>query len=261
MFITSLAALQIHTTAEKSNPTKHNLKILWRNEALSSPYCCRPLHLQTKKETAEDTTDEFARVEKEIGGIKLTSVSHNGRQVVVHHEFHPTMADGNVIGNVTETAMQNCDVCGLKPKNLDNCNKIKKQPIHKAALKFGFSPLHMLLRFLSLVVALGLHLPFKKWRVSGKAQEKALKEHNREMQRRFKAKMGLLVDVPKSGGVGNTTNGNTARAAFDEIEKLASITGVSQEILDHFSVILKTLRCNFLVDSLAFFIYCEETIE
>ena len=52
--------------------------------------------------------------------------------------------------------------------------------------------------------------------------------------------MGLLVDVPKSGGIGTTNDGITARRFFSN-EVSAAITGVDQDIIHLFSVILLTL--------------------
>lgn len=81
------------------------------------------------------------------------------------------------------------------------------------------------------------------------------------MQERLKTEMDLLVDIPKSGGIGNTSYGNTAPSAFDQLEQFSCITGVCVELLVRFSVILTPLHCKFLVDSMALFLYCEETID
>jgi len=38
--------------------------------------------------------------------------------------------------------------------------------------------------------------------------------------------MGLLVDMPKTGGSGSTNDGNTARRAFNSPKRFSKITGI-----------------------------------
>ena len=56
--------------------------------------------------------------------------------------------------------------------------------------------------------------------------------------------MGLIVDIPKDGGSGNTNDGNTARRAFSKPSVFAEITGVNENLIYRFAVILQTINSN-----------------
>lgn len=43
--------------------------------------------------------------------------------------------------------------------------------------------------------------------------------------------MELIVDFPKSGGYGNSNDGNTARRFFANSEESAQILGISHELI------------------------------
>lgn len=60
------------------------------------------------------------------------------------------------------------------------------------------------------------------------------------IQNRFRAEMGLLVDMPKQSA-GNTNDGNTARRFFRNTEPTAAITGLHFDIIHRFRVILEIL--------------------
>ena len=62
----------------------------------------------------------------------------------------------------------------------------------------------------------------------------------REVQERFKRQTGLLIDIVKQGH-GTTNDGNTARRFFADSATSASITGVDENRIRRFSVILETL--------------------
>lgn len=70
--------------------------------------------------------------------------------------------------------------------------------------------------------------------------------------------MGLLVDVVKQGA-GNTNDGNTARRFFANPEATAQITGVDEELIKRFSVILQVISCGEHVDVEKFREYCATT--
>lgn len=60
--------------------------------------------------------------------------------------------------------------------------------------------------------------------------------------------MGVIVDQSKPGSVGNSNNGNTARRFFSELVKSVLITGIDEQLIRHFSVILLTISSGFSVD-------------
>ena len=62
------------------------------------------------------------------------------------------------------------------------------------------------------------------------------------IQNIFREKMGLLIDIPKSGGSGTTYDGNTARRAFNNYRIFSEITGIDLKLIKRLS---KTNNINF----------------
>lgn len=72
-----------------------------------------------------------------------------------------------------------------------------------------------------------------------------------EIWDRFMSETGLLLAVVLQGE-GKTNDGNTARRFFQDHSKNASITGLSEDLLDHCDIILHTLSCRYAVNVPAF---------
>lgn len=68
----------------------------------------------------------------------------------------------------------------------------------------------------------------------------------------------MLVDVPKPG-FGNTNDGNTARCFFANPNISSNITGIDKDLIERFSIILKTLNSAYRVNSAKFGQYAKET--
>lgn len=81
----------------------------------------------------------------------------------------------------------------------------------------------------------------------------------KKMQKEFHEKMGLHVDKPRSGGVGNSNDGNTARRAFSNPQVFSEITGVDVRLILKLAVILEVLSCGYAIDVQAFKKFCSET--
>lgn len=97
------------------------------------------------------------------------------------------------------------------------------------------------------------------WQARGSENKEKVAIRKKEIQRKFKEEMGLLVDIPKSGGSGTTNDGDTARRFFDNPSISSSITGIDENLIYRFSVILKTLNQNFAIDPTAFGNYAMDT--
>lgn len=61
---------------------------------------------------------------------------------------------------------------------------------------------------------------------------------------KFRSKTGILLDTPKQGG-GNTKDRNSARRFFKKTDISSSMTSISKELIDRFSVILRTITCDY----------------
>ena len=69
------------------------------------------------------------------------------------------------------------------------------------------------------------------------------------------------MDVAKSGGLGTTNDGNTARVAFQNHEKLAVILGINPDLLMKLYIILSALSRQEAVDPHRFQVFCREAAE
>lgn len=61
--------------------------------------------------------------------------------------------------------------------------------------------------------------------------------------------------------MGTTNDGNTSRRFFQDPSLTAQITGVDENLIHRFAVILETINCNSLIDAEKFGHYCDETAE
>ena len=239
-------------------------KIAWLNDQPNSGFACRPYRLQFAKESKEKVKQEMGEIEAQTHSLLPCSITmSDNRNIVITHKIVWSMLDGKAKAYATDTATQTCNICGAVPSQMNNIENVVARPINQNVLKYGLSPLHALLRFFSLIITVGTKLVLpedvRKYQIRGKENQKKVAEKKREMQDRFYSEMGLLVDFPKSGGVGNTTNGNTVRRAFEDPAKLATITGVSEELIRRFSIVLLVMRSNYAVDIVKFREYCLET--
>lgn len=71
--------------------------------------------------------------------------------------------------------------------------------------------------------------------------------------------LGLNVDKPKSGGAGNTNDGNTALRAFEDPDLFAKCLGLNNQLLRNFRTILIALSCHLPIDPALFKSVCYTT--
>lgn len=92
-----------------------------------------------------------------------------------------------------------------------------------------------------------------------RTKKAVFQERKRKIQNDFREKIGLLVDIPKSGGSGTTNDGNTARRFFKDPSLSASITGIDEKLIKRCCVVLRTLSTGYAVNPEAFKKYALET--
>lgn len=115
----------------------------------------------------------------------------------------------------------------------------------------------------------GTHLP--------KKEKEILKERKLYIQNQFRARLGLLIDIPKNGeitkclifntsfkiffliGYGTTNDGNTARTFFENYKISAEITGIDENIIRRVYVILMCLNTHENINAILFKQYTHET--
>lgn len=72
--------------------------------------------------------------------------------------------------------------------------------------------------------------------------------------------MGINVDIPTQGS-GSSNNGNTARRFFANPSLVSNITGVNEDLIKRFAVILTVINSNYQVNVGKFRVYARETAE
>lgn len=80
------------------------------------------------------------------------------------------------------------------------------------------------------------------------------------MQEKFRSEMGLHVDKPSQGS-GNSNDGNTPRRFFENYHCTSEITGVDEEIIKRFYVILQLLASGHAVNATKFGEYTKITAQ
>lgn len=72
--------------------------------------------------------------------------------------------------------------------------------------------------------------------------------------------MGLLIDVVKQGH-GSTNDGNTARRFFASPNVTAEITGINEDLIRRFSIILVAISSGYQLDTDKFYEYAHAIMQ
>lgn len=257
IFLTSLVPLQL--TFFDSESIDSDNKILWKNPRPSSPRFCRPIKMQFLHENTESTKGEIEYIEKQISSLEPLKIGIYGRDVTINYKMLLTMIDGKVCNAATSTSSaQRCYLCGCTSKEFNNLEKIRTKEVNEENLKFGMSTLHAWIRFFECILHLSYKLDVKKWQARSEDDKKLVNDRKAVVQKSFKSEMGLIVDRPKPG-YGSTNDGNTARRFFENYELTSMITGVKEELIKRFYVILQVICSGYDINVNNFEEYALET--
>lgn len=229
-------------------------EIIWENPKASSTFYCRPIYFKFAKENDLNIKEEMAKIETEISALQPSVVGSAN----VSHKLHMTMIDGKITSHLSDTSTSTCDICKAKPSEMNNLDMVLQRSHSVDMFKFGLSSLHARIRCMECILHIAYRLDFKQWQAKGENLKLQLANKKKPIQDQFRAEMGLLVDVVKQGA-GNTNDGNTARRFFANPEATAQITGVDEELIKRFSVILQVISCGEHVDVEKFREYCATT--
>lgn len=151
------------------------------------------------------------------------------------------MCDGKVCQIITNTASSStCVICDAKPREMNDLQKVSQKKCKPENYSYGLSTLHAWIRFMEVILHIAYNLSFQKWSARN-PEEKAQKDaEKKRIQREFKQKLSLKVDVPKQG-FGTSNDGNTARKFFANPEVTSEITHIDLNLILKFSVILQVL--------------------
>lgn len=253
LFIASLVPIKLIDTETK--------EILWQNPACSSIRYCRPILLEFAKETPEKTRSVVGDIRDQINNLKNSEIYMGDQLIEINHELFLTMVDGKVTQVLTETSSGAvCTVCGAKPSEMNNLEKIGSKPDNMNAYEYGLSTLHAWIRCMELILHISYNLSFKKWAARTAEDKRSREDKKKLVQSLFRSRMGLHIDKPRQGS-GNSNDGNTARRFFENYYCSSEITGVDENLIKRFYVILQTLACGIAVNPEKFGEYTRATAQ
>lgn len=89
------------------------------------------------------------------------------------------------------------------------------------------------------------------WHVTGQDRKEILATRKRQIQDGMRERLGLLADIPKSGGAGTTNDGNSARRAFSlsSQETFAELLGLELWLIRDLHIILCVISSGLPIDS------------
>lgn len=215
-----------------------NNTIIWENPAPNSTWLCRPIFIKYIKDTSKVTRAMTSEVELEIFRLIPTTVN----SIRIKHRLFQTMLDGKSLNYLTHSSSQACPLCRKRGEDLNKFDP-KVNPLPTAMKEYGLSTLHGWLRGLDFFLQIA-------YANSNKTKKQIQDEFERELQ--------LLVDMPLSG-FGTTNDGNTARKFFGEHKTTSRITGIPEELINRFHVIMSTLSGSHFIDPVKLENYTFET--
>ena len=237
--------------------------VVWRNPTPNSSRFCRPIRLLFKKEEADLVRQQITSLDAEIEALQPTEVKLSMNKVIkAKTTMHLTMIDGKICSILLDvSSYARCNICLASPSEMNNLEELEGRPINDTALGLGAPVMHARVRFMECVVNIGVRQDIETWAVRGEFNQIVTKARLFMMQDEF-VKEGLYIDMVKSGGNGGSTNdGNTARRFFEDPARAARITGVDEELIRRFSVILDAINSGFELDLEKLEAYCRETRE
>lgn len=252
LFVICFVPLQLNYTDKYGNK-----KIIWQNLRASSTRYCRPIKLFFAKETAELIKEETEKIKQQMSVLSPTNIEISGSQIYINTTLILTMVDGKVCNALADNkSSQTCYICGATPKMMNEKDKSKMTP-NSNMYAFGISSLHAWIRSFECLLHISYRLHIRKWQIKDSNEKILFGQRKLEIQKKFR-QVGLIVDTPKQGG-GNTNDGNTARRFFKNPVESAEITGLSENLIRRFGVILQTISCSYKININAFANYVEDT--
>lgn len=253
LFMSSLVPLKL--TDEDTN------EVVWYNPACSSVRYCRPILMEFSKETPEKTRSVVNDIRSQINGLHNSLIHKNQQIIEINHELFLTMVDGKVAQVLTDTSSSAvCTICGAKPSEMNNLDKIVSKPENETAYEYGLSTLHAWIRAMEMILHISYNLSFKKWSARTPDDKQSKEDKKKIVQHQFRSQMGLHIDKPRQG-TGNSNDGNTARRFFENYHCTSEITGVDEDLIKRLYIILQTLASGLSVNPEKFGEYTRTTAQ
>ena len=143
---------------------------------------------------------------------------------------------------------------------MNDISRIKIKNVNTDAFKYGLSTLHALIRFMECILNISYRLDFKKWSARSDQEKNLFKCRKEKVQTELKARLAISVDLPRQGS-GTSNDGNTARKFFRNSQIVAEVTGVDENLISRFSVLLQVLTSGQSIDEHKFESFAIKTAE
>ncbi|XP_044572242.1 uncharacterized protein LOC123257406 [Drosophila ananassae] len=245
LFVTSYVPLQLFV---KSDNDKEQ-KIIWKNPRPSSTRYCRPIRIQFQKESVNLIKNEEEYFKNKIQQLTPTEFkTATNRKFCVDHILQLTMVDGKVCNALSETSSSKCYICQARPTEMNDIDKCLQKKVRTDRYEFGLSPLHAYIRFFEYFLHVSYKLEIRQWQIRGKENKELVQRRKQNIQSEFREKMGLIVDKPRTGGSGNSNDGNTARTFFNNPHLSAEITGIEQHLIEKCATVLQALSSGYKIN-------------
>ncbi|XP_011688441.1 PREDICTED: uncharacterized protein LOC105450347 [Wasmannia auropunctata] len=256
VYVTSLVPLQLVYKDHISNTEI----VVWKNPRPSSSRFCRPIRLHLLLENVESVLNDVDDIEQQVESLVPFTTQVNGMEICVKYNMTFTMIDSKVCSAVPGTkSAQRCYLCGATSKEFNNIDEILQKKVTETNVRFGISMLHAWIRFFECCLHLSYKLEIKKWQANTKREKRITEDRKKVIQKGFRLQLGLIVDRPIKPGYGSTNDGSTARRFFKNSSISATITGVSEHLINRFHVILQAISSGHNIKCDKFREYALET--
>lgn len=248
IFMTSLVPLKL-TDGDNT---------LWTNPKPCSALYCRPVQFTFVKESEAVVIDHKRQMDDEIKALIPTECSNYNR---VTHQLMMTMIDAKVCTYLSEARSNaTCYLCLAKPTEMNRLDAVTSKTVSSDIYEFGLSSLHARINCMECLLHIAYRLDFKQWAARRNEHKEMLQTRKKCIQDKFKDELNLLIDIVKQG-TGTTNDGNTARKFFEFPNKTAAITGLDEELIKRFAVILQAITSGEKIDVIKFKDYARKTAE
>lgn len=222
--------------------------LLWQNPRPSSTRLCRPIKFIYKKETAELIRSEKNLIKLQILNLEDAIVTLKNMQTVnCKFLMHLTMLDVKAINAITDnSSTQTCYLSKSKPTEMNNLSNPKHGNTNPGYLEYGLTTMHAWIKFLECVLNITYKLELKKPTIRNisSIDLKTLELRKKMIQTELHKHLGIRIDkVVKGKGTSNT--GNVARKFFTNCKEASRITGVNEELIRRFWIIMVALSSGY----------------
>ncbi|KAL0832212.1 hypothetical protein ABMA28_001664 [Loxostege sticticalis] len=217
---------------------------LWTNPKPCSALYCRPVQFTFVKESEAVVINHKRQMDDEIKALIPTECSNSNR---VTHQLMMTMIDAKVCTYLSKARSNaSCYLCLAKPTEMNRLDAVTSKTVCSDTYEFGLSSLHARINCMECLLHIAYRLDFK--------------QRKQSVQQKFKDELNLLIDIVKQGS-GTTNDGNTARKFFESPNKTAAITGLDEELVKRFAVILQAITSGEKIDVMKFKDFAHKTAE